>query len=261
MLRFSANLSTLFQQLPFRERFAAAAEAGFKAVETWFPYEIPAGELSAILRDNGLACVGINSPAGDVANGDWGLALDTSRRPQFEQSVDTAMRYAEAIDCPNVHVMAGNRVAGVSEEQSMADYSASIALACDIARRHGRQVMVEALNVIDRPAYFLNRQDQALALIESLQVDNLGVMLDLFHVQRGEGNLVERMRKSLPHARHIQIADAPARHEPGTGEINFGFVFAELERLGYQGWIGCEYLPAGDTVAGLGWMHAVTSQR
>ncbi|MDO9406488.1 MAG: TIM barrel protein [Polaromonas sp.] len=255
MLRFSANLSTLFQQLPLRERFSAAAAAGFEAVEVWFPYEIPASELAALLKDHGLVCVGINSPPGDVSQGDWGLALDRSRQNLFDDSVAQAMAYAEAIDCPNVHVMAGNRVAGVSEAQALQDYSASIERACAIARRHGRRVMVEPLNAVDRPTYFLTRQQQAIDLIDALQQDNLGLMLDLFHLQRGEGNLVERMRRSLPYAAHVQIADVPGRHEPGTGEINFPFVFAELERLGYDGWIGCEYLPAGDTVDGLGWLQ------
>jgi hydroxypyruvate isomerase len=254
MLRFSANLSTLFQELPLRERFAAAADAGFEAVEIWFPYEMPAAEMAATLRRHGLICVGINSPAGDVARGDWGLALDPARRGEFLQSVEQAMAYAQAIDCPQVHVMAGNISQGLGAAEASLLYQDNIARACDIARRHGRSVMLEPLNAIDRPAYFLTRQDQALEVVEALARPNLGLMLDLFHLQRGEGNLVERMRKSLPHALHVQVADVPGRHEPGSGEINFMFVFAELERLGYDGWIGCEYLPLASTLEGLGWM-------
>lgn len=260
MHRFSANLSTLFQHLPVRERFCAAAEAGFEAVEIWFPYEIPAYEMCDLLQTHGLQCVGINSPAGDVAAGDWGLALDPRHRGAFAQSVTQAMVYAEAISCPNVHVMAGNRLAGTSDSDAWRLYRSNIATACDIARTFGRQVMVEPLNAVDRPQYFLSRQDQAIALIEELQQENLGLMLDVFHLQRGEGNLMERMRKSLPYAVHVQIADVPGRHEPGTGEIRFDFVFAELRRLGYTGWIGCEYLPRADTVAGLGWMDAYAAR-
>jgi hydroxypyruvate isomerase len=256
LLRFSANLSTLFQDLPLRERFGAAAHAGFKAVEIWFPYEMPAEEMAATLRRHRLACVGINSPAGDVSRGDWGLALDPARRGEFLRTVEQAMAYAQAIDCPQVHVMAGNVAPGMGAAEASLLYRDNIARACDIARRHGRGVMVEPLNAIDRPIYFLTRQDQALDLIGALARPNLGLMLDLFHLQRGEGNLVERMRKSLPHARHVQIADVPGRHEPGSGEINFAFVFSELERLGYEGWIGCEYLPLGATVDGLRWMKA-----
>ena len=196
-----------------------------------------------------------------MAEGDWGLALDPDRRNAFADSVTQAMRYAEAIGCPCVHVMAGNRVPGQSDAQAWQLYAGNIAAACVIARGFGRQVLVEPLNAVDRPQYFLSRQDQAIALIDELQQDNLGLMLDLFHLQRGEGNLIERLRKSLPYAFHVQIADVPGRHEPGTGEIRFDFVFAELERLGYTGWIGCEYLPLADTAAGLGWRDAYADRR
>ena len=259
MLRFSANLSTMFQELPLIERFAAAAAAGFKAVELWFPYEIPAEHLANELKTNSLVCVGINSPPGDTAKGDWGVAVDPARRGEFTEGVEQAMAYAQAIDCA-VHVMAGIPAQRLQAAEAWQIYQDNIAAACATAKRYGRQVLVEPLNAIDRPTYLLSRQSQAIELIEALGRDNLRIMLDLFHVQRGEGNLTERMRKSLPYAGHVQIADVPGRHEPGTGEINYAFMFAELERLGYAGWIGCEYFPRASTVEGLGWMARATNR-
>ena len=257
MPNFSANLSMLYLDLDFLDRFEAAAKDGFKGVEFWFPYEETAHTVAAKLHEHDLTCVGINSPAGDIARGDWGLAVDPQRRGEFIDSVEQAMSYAQSIDCAKVHVMAGNRAEGLTDAEAWDLYKDNIARACDIARRHGRRVMVEPLNAVDRPGYYLSRQDQAIELVQSLQQGNLGIMLDLFHLQRGEGNLVERMRKSLPFAEHVQIADVPGRHEPGTGEINFPFVFSELQRLGYDGWIGCEYAPQDSTRDGLVWMRAI----
>jgi hydroxypyruvate isomerase len=254
MLKFSANLSTLFQDRPLLERLSAARAARFEAVEMWFPYEIPAATLHAALRDSGLEMIGINSAPGDVGAGDWGLAADPRRRSAFRDSVHEAVEYARAIGCPNVHVMAGIVDAAVGRDAAWDAYQANIDEACEIAAQHRVTVMIEPLNAVDRPAYLLNRQQQAIGLIETLQRPNLKIMLDLFHLQRGEGNLIERMRASLPYAAHVQLADVPGRHEPGTGEINFAKVFAELQAANWQGWVGCEYLPAAGTEAGLGWM-------
>lgn len=255
MTRYSANLSTLFQDLPLRERFAAAAQAGFAAVEMWFPYEIPSNEMAAQLQKHALRCVGINSPAGDVSAGDWGLATDPDGVDAFCASVDQAMRYARDIDCPNVHVMAGIVPAHLSRAVAWALYETNIARACDIAQDYGRRVLIEPLNAVDRPTYLLNTQQQALHLVQTLQRDNLSIMLDLFHLQRGEGNLIEGMLRSLAHAAHVQIADVPGRHEPGTGEINFRNVFAAVAQADYKGWVGCEYLPLNSTQEGLSWMR------
>ncbi len=254
MLRFSANLSTLFGELPLIERPAAAARAGFEAVEVWFPYEVPACDFRNALTASGVTCVGINTPPGDTQRGDWGLAADPSRREAFLRSVDAAMTYADTIGCPNVHVMAGAPPAGLPRAAAWKVYCENIAAACAIAKLHGRQVLVEPLNAIDRPTYLLSRQAEAIELIDSLGCDNLRIMLDLYHLQRGEGNLIERMRASLPYSGHVQFADVPGRHEPGTGEINFPAVFAELERLQYQGWVGCEYFPRTTTLESFGWM-------
>lgn len=257
MLKFSANLSTLFQEHALLDRVTAAAAAGFKGVEIWFPYEVPAHALRERLDAYGLQCVMINTVPGDTARGDWGLAVDVRRRSEFIASVQQALDYAQAIGCTRVHVMSG----AVPQDRSLADAEAafahSIADACDMAREVGITVMIEPLNHIDRPTFYLTRQAQAIALVRELARDNLGIMLDLFHLQRGEGNLIERMLQSLPYAAHVQFADVPGRHEPGTGEIHFPRVFAALVQANWSGWVGCEYFPVGTTAASLGWMHAL----
>ncbi|CAB3753679.1 hydroxypyruvate isomerase family protein [Paraburkholderia humisilvae] len=254
MLKFSANLSTLFQDRPLAERIAAARAAGFGAVEMWFPYDVPPDQLRATLHEHGLPMIGINSAPGNVGAGDWGLAADPRRRGAFVDSLHEAFEYARMIGCPNVHVMAGIVDSSISHAAAWDTYEANIDEACRIAAHHALTVMIEPLNAVDRPAYLLTRQRQAIALIEKLKRPNLKIMLDLFHVQRGEGNLIERMLASLPHAAHVQIADVPGRHEPGTGEINFRKVFDTLQAAGWNGWVGAEYFPLGGTEAGLGWM-------
>lgn len=254
MPRFSANLSTLFQDRPLAQRFAAAAQAGFDAVELWFPYDdMPAAAMREHLEVNGLHCVGINSSAGDVTAGDWGLASDPARRNLFDASVVQAFDYAREIGCPNVHVMAGLHVDPHSPERSWEAYLDGLGTACDLARDAGLTVMIEPLNAVDRPLYILQTQARALEAIRVLDRPNLKVMLDIFHLQRGEGNLIDRMTRSLPYAAHIQIADNPGRHEPGTGEINFATVFGAIQASGYLGYIGCEYFPSGRTEESFTW--------
>jgi hydroxypyruvate isomerase len=255
MLKFSANISTLFQELPLLYRIAAAADAGFKAVELWFPYEIPAAEFRDALNHHDLEIVAMNSAPGIIDRGDWGLAADPARRLEFIESAHQAVEYAHDVGCPGVHMMAGCVPPALGRERAWDVYQANINEACGIAARLSRTVMVEPLNAVDRPTYLLNRQQQAISLIETLKQPNLKILLDLFHVQRGEGNLIERMRLSLPHAGHVQIADVPGRHEPGTGEINFPEVYKAMREAGWNGWIGCEYLPLDTTKAGLGWMR------
>ncbi len=256
MLRFSANLSTLFQELPLAARFEAAARAGFDAVEMWFPYEIPAPQMRALLEAHGQRCVGINTLAGDARRGDWGLAADPARRDAFDASVEQAFNYAQAIGCPNVHVLAGQIEPGAPFQPAWDHYLHCLGAAADRAAARNLTVIIEPLNRLDRPRYLLNTQAQALEALAVLNRANLKIMLDLYHVQRGEGNLIERLRVSLPHAAHVQIADNPGRHEPGTGEIRFDSVFAEIASSGYAGWIGCEYLPSGPTVESFGWLEA-----
>ncbi|MDQ7979811.1 TIM barrel protein [Paraburkholderia sp. SARCC-3016] len=254
MFKFSANLSTLFQDRPLAERIAAARASGFHAVEMWFPYDVPPARLRDTLLAHGLPMIGINTAPGNVNAGDWGLAADPRRRSAFIESLHEAFEYAQVIGCPNVHVMAGIVDASLSHEAAWDAYRANIDEACGMAARHALTVMIEPLNSVDRPTYLLTKQQQAIALIETLKRPNLKIMLDLFHVQRGEGNLIERMLASLPYAAHIQIADVPGRHEPGTGEINYPKVFEALQSAGWSGWIGAEYFPADGTQAGLGWM-------
>jgi hydroxypyruvate isomerase len=256
MFKFSANLSTLFQDRPLADRIAAARTAGFSAVEMWFPYNVPPAQLRDTLREHGVPMIGINTEAGNVNAGDWGLAADPGRRGAFIESLHEAFEYAQVIGCPNVHVMAGMVDASASHAVAWDTYQANIDEACRIAAQYALTVMIEPLNAVDRPAYLLTRQQQAIALIDTLKRPNLKIMLDLFHVQRGEGNLIERMLTSLPYAAHVQIADVPGRHEPGTGEINFAKVFEALQKAGWTGWIGAEYFPAGATEAGLGWMKS-----
>lgn len=255
MLRFSANLSTLFQELPLLERLPAARAAGFDAIEVWFPYEVDSTHFAQALKANDLICVGINSPAGNSSEGDWGLATEPDRVADFECSVHEAMTYAQAIDCPNVHVMAGQPPAHIDMALAWNTYRSNLRRAIGISDHYGRRVMIEPLNALDRPRYLLQRQEQAIAIIDELGHDRIGLMLDLFHLQRGEGNLIERMRRSLPYATHVQIADVPGRHEPGTGEIRFEKVFEELAAT-WPGWIGCEYIPRTETLSSLSWMKA-----
>ncbi|MDR5832328.1 TIM barrel protein [Caballeronia sp. LP006] len=254
MLNFSANLSTLFQELPLASRFAAATHAGFNAVEVWFPYELASKEVAILLAEHRLQCVGINSPAGDVTAGDWGLAADPGKFEEFKTSAEQAIGYAREIGCSNVHIMAGLLAPQADRTVAWENYLQCIDFACLLAAQASITVMIEPLNSIDRPRYLLNTQAQALEAIETLGKTNLRVMLDLFHLQRGEGNLIERMKRSLPFAAHVQIADNPGRHEPGTGEVNFEAVFKALQDANYAGYIGCEYLPLRTSEESFEWM-------
>jgi hydroxypyruvate isomerase len=259
MHRFSANLSIMFTEVPFIERFALAAKHGFKAVECWFPYEHSKDELAVQLKNNGLKLIGMNSAPGNTTKGDWGLAVDPARRDAFLASIDQAIDYASTLDCGSIHVMAGMMPEGRSEADGKALYIENIGIAADRAKRAGKTVLIEPLNPIDRPGYFLSRQSQAASIIEILKRDNVKIMYDLYHAQMTEGNLVATLKKNIAKIGHIQIADVPGRNEPGTGEINFAFVMQAITDIGYAGWIGCEYKPKTETVAGLSWRNAYLS--
>lgn len=265
-MKFAANLSTLFAELPLLARIEAAASFGFKGVEIWFPYEISPQILRAELEHHDMQCVSMNTQPGNVDLGDWGLAVDAARRTEFLESVEIAADYAAAIGCPRFHVMSGPVPPGKTQEESWEVFARNIDDACTLAARRNLTLMIEPLNKIDRPTFLLTRQSQARALIEQLGRSNLKIMLDVFHLQRGEGNLIERLRHSLPYAAHVQIADVPGRHEPGTGEINFDKVLEALEHLGWEGWIGCEYFPSNSTASSFTWLtgrvtsHAVASR-
>lgn len=255
MLRLSANLSLLFTELPFLDRFAAARAHGFNAVEFWFPYDWPASVVAQCLQDNGLACAGINSSAGEAA--DWGLAADPARGALFRASVQQAFDYASALNCPAVHVMAGLTGQAAPDPLGHTTYRDNLAYATELAARHGKTVLIEPLNPIDRPGYLLWRQQQARELIDQLGLPNLRVMFDLYHAQMTEGRLLDNLYAHGARIGHIQIADVPGRHEPGTGEVHWPAVLAAIEASGYAGWIGCEYKPKADTGAGLSWRESL----
>jgi hydroxypyruvate isomerase len=254
MPKFAANLSMLFTELPFLDRFAAAAAAGFEGVEFLFPYEHPPEALVAALRTNGLVNVLFNLPPGDWAAGDRGLASIPGREPEFRASVATALRYAEALGTPRLHVMAGVLDDPGQRAARRATYVANLRHAADEAARRGVALTIEPINPRDMPGYYLNTQADAHALREEVGAPNLAVQMDLYHAQIVEGDLATKLRRYLPHIGHIQIAGVPDRHEPDDGELDYGFLLRRLDELGYAGWVGCEYRPAHGTAEGLGWI-------
>ncbi|MEJ8840448.1 hydroxypyruvate isomerase [Ramlibacter sp. AN1133] len=254
MPRFAANLSMLFTELPFLDRFAAARSAGFRAVEYLFPYEFPKEEVAARLRGEGLKQVLHNLPAGDWAAGERGIACHPNRVDEFRAGVDRAILYANALDCGQLNCLAGKLPAGVTREQAQATLVANLHHAAGRLREAGIRLLVEPINSYDIPGFFLTRTEQAIALIEEVASDNLFVQYDIYHAQRMEGELAATLQRHLPRIGHIQLADNPGRNEPGTGEINFAWLLRHLDALGWKGYIGCEYRPRTTTLEGLGWM-------
>jgi hydroxypyruvate isomerase len=260
MTRFSANLTFLFTELSFADRFEAAANAGFRAVEFAFAYDYPPREIAARLKGNDLAQVLINAPPGDYARGDRGLAAMPGREQEFAASFVTALRYAQALSCPRVHVMAGLVADGADAERrarQRATFVRNLAAAAREAEGEGVEVTIEPINPRDVPGYFLNTQAEAHAIREEVGAPNLRVQMDCYHAQIVEGDLSEKLKRWLPHIGHVQIAGVPGRHEPDAGEINYAHLFGLLDELGYSGWVGCEYRPRAGTVAGLGWMKTL----
>ena len=253
MLRFCANLGFLFPELPFLDRFAAASRAGFAGVEFASPYEYPAAELRTLLRDNGLTQVLINSPAGNRAAGERGFACLPGRETQYRDSVMQALDHAAALDCRLVHVMAGVPPADLPYDTALALYAANLAWAAERAVAAGVRLVIEPLNPRDAPGYLLRTQEQGAAIVAAIGRDRLGLQFDLYHCQTAQGDVTTRLAALMPVIGHMQLADVPGRHEPGTGEIGWEFVFRRIDELGYAGWIGCEYAPLGDTVEGLAW--------
>ena len=255
MPKFAANLTMLFTELPFLDRFAAARSAGFDAVEYLFPYDYPKEELAARLRANRLKQVLHNLPAGDWNAGERGIACHPDRAEEFRAGVARAIAYAHALDCLQLNCLAGKVPAGVSTELAQRTLVGNLRFAAGELRQAGIRLLVEPINTFDIPGFFLTRSDQALALIEEVGSDNLFLQFDLYHAQRMEGELAGTLSRHLDRIAHIQLADNPGRNEPGTGEINYPFLFRHLEALGYKGYIGCEYKPKTTTVEGLGWMQ------
>lgn len=271
-LRFAANLSWLYTDLPFLDRFAAAARDGFTGVECLFPHEHPLPEIQARLRDLGLSLVLFNAEPGDWAAGERGLACLDGREDDFRRSTVAALARACALDCPRVHIMAGVPEAvatGTALAQAWERCAERLAWAAEQARAHGRTLTIEPINPRDMPGYLLSRQDQAHALVQRIGSPHLRVQMDLYHCQIAEGDVTMRLRQWLPTGQvaHLQIAGVPDRSEPDQGELDHAWLFDELRRLGWQGWIGCEYrpratprpdAPGAATTQGLGWMRPST---
>ena len=257
MLRFAANLSMLYPQLEFLDRFAAAARDGFKGVEYLFPYAFDAGTLARRLADHGLQQVLFNAPPGDWDAGERGLACLPGRQEEFRQGVLRALDYAQVLRSPRVHVMAGIAPAGASRETVRATYTDNLTWAAQQALPHGVQILIEPINLRDMPGYFLNRQDDAHAVVADVGATNLKVQMDLYHLQIVEGDVSMKLRRYLSagNVGHLQIAGVPQRNEPDVGELNHDYLFDLIEELGFDGWIGCEYRPKADTSAGMDWLR------
>ena len=254
MPRLAANVSLLFAELPFLERFAAARRAGFRFVEYQFPYPFgSAGEVAAAARGAGVEVVLHNLPAGDAANGDRGLAALPSRRAEFREGVERAIEYARAVGCVRMNCLAGVPPPGVPRARALDTLTDNIAHAAGRLASAGMDLMVEPINPRSVPGFLLNTSADALAAIDASGAANAYLQYDLFHMQIVEGDLARSIERLLPRIGHMQLADVPGRHEPGTGEINFPWLLAEIDRLGYDGWIGCEYNPRHGTLEGLGW--------
>lgn len=264
MLRFCANVSTLFTDRPLLQRFAAARAAGFTAVEIQFPYAEPAEAIAQALKDNGLSLQLMNLPAGDWAAGERGMASHPEREAEFREGVALGIKYARALGAPRLHCLAGLQRAGVGAAQARETFVNNLRFAAAAFAAEGRTLMVEPINTFDVPGYALSTVDDAIALIETVGAPNLKLQYDLYHQQRMRGELIATLSKQLPHIGHIQIADNPGRGEPGTGEIAWARVFAAIEASGYTGWVGLEYFPLDKaprgTEAGLGWLHALGHQ-
>jgi hydroxypyruvate isomerase len=265
MPRFAANLSMLYNEHEFLDRFAAAAQDGFQAVEYLFPYAFEAQELKQRLHNNGLQQVLFNAPPGDWEAGERGLACLPGREREFQEGFHKALAYAEALDCPRIHVMAGLKPTGIDMATLEKTYIQNIAWAASQAQKSGRDVLIEPINTRDMPGFFLNYQEQAHHIVQHIGASNVKVQMDLYHCQIMEGDLAAKIRHYLPTGRvgHFQIAGVPMRHEPDLGELNHPYLFGVIDEVsaacGWDGWIGCEYRPARGAVPngthdGLAWL-------
>ena len=256
MLRFAANLSMMYTEHPFLERFAAAAQDGFDAVEFLFPYEHEARDIASRLREHGLTQALFNLPPGDFSRGERGIAALPGREAEFAAGVDQALAYAQATGCVRLHAMAGLASVDADRAAMRATYVANLRLAARRLAPHGITLLIEPINLRDIPGYYLNHQQVAHDIVAEVGEPNLKVQMDLYHAQIVEGDLVRRIERFLPGVGHFQIAGVPERHEPDIGEVNYAYVFERLEALGWDGFIGCEYRPRAGTSAGLGWLKA-----
>lgn len=258
MPRFAANLSMLFNEVDFLDRFAAAKAAGFEAVEFLFPYDYKPEELASRLKDNGLTQALFNMPPGDWANGERGTASLPGREAEFREGVDKALTYAKALGCKQVHAMAGIPSADAPKAKARQIFLDNLTYARDRLAPEGVTILLEPINQRDMPGFHLSYQEEAAEIIESLG-EGVGLQFDVYHCQIMQGDIEKRLRALKPIIRHVQIAGVPDRHEPDAGEVNYPHVFRVLDEIGYDGWVGCEYRPAGRTEDGLGWMKTLTA--
>ncbi len=260
MPRFAANLSMLFTEHPFLDRFERAARAGFGAVEFLFPYAHTPGEVAARLKGNRLQCALHNLPAGDWDAGERGIACLPDRVDEFRAGVAKAIEYATALGAPQLNCLAGKAPLGADEKMLRQTFVANLKFAAAELKKANLKLLIEPINTYDIPGFFLNRTAQAIAIMDEVGSDNMFLQYDVYHAQRTEGELAATIEKHLARIAHVQIADNPGRHEPGTGEINYPFLFAHLARIGYRGFVGCEYKPAHGTEAGLGRLEQARRQ-
>ena len=257
MPKFAANLTMLYNEFDFLDRFAAAAKDGFKGVEYLFPYPYPKEQLAEKLRQNGLVQVLHNLPAGDWAKGERGIACLPGRSAEFQDGVGTAIDYAKALGCKQINCLAGIAPANASADAVRRCFVDNLRFAAKALANAGIRLLIEPINRFDIPGFHLCGVGMARDIIAEIGSDNLFIQYDLYHQQRSEGELIGNLQRHLAQIKHIQLADNPGRNEPGTGEINYPYVFAEIDRAGYDGWIGCEYKPRGKTSEGLGWITAL----
>jgi hydroxypyruvate isomerase len=257
MPKFAANLTMLFTEHAFLDRFDHAAKAGFKAVEFLFPYAFHPGDIKRRLDANGLALVLHNLPAGNWDAGERGIACHPDRVNEFREGVETAIGHAGALGVRQLNCLVGKAPAGVADDVLRRTVVDNLRYAADALKKAGLRLLIEPINTHDIPGFYLNRTVQAADLLAEVGADNAFIQYDIYHAQRMEGELAATIEKYLPRIGHIQLADNPGRNEPGTGEIHYPFLFAHLDRIGYQGWIGCEYKPATTTEAGLGWRQSL----
>jgi hydroxypyruvate isomerase len=256
MPRFAANLSFLFTELPLPERFGAAAAVGFKGAELLFPYDLDAVDIAKAFRDCGIEPVLFNTPPGDWEAGERGLAALPGAEERFRQSLEVAIHYARAVGNGRLHMMAGIPPEGAAPADCDAVFVENLRLAANLAAPHGITVLIEPINPIDIPGYFLTRQDHAMRLLDAAGRDNTALQMDFYHCARVEGDPGNCFRRNFPHIGHIQIASVPERNEPDTGDLDYRPLFTLIDEMDYRGWVSCEYRPRGGTLEGLGWARA-----
>jgi hydroxypyruvate isomerase len=259
MPKFAANLSMMFNEVPFLDRFAAAADAGFKAVEYLFPYEHAPETIAKKLDENHLENVLFNMPPGNWTAGDRGTASIPGREIEFRESVAKALSYAKVLGVRRVHAMAGIRPADADPAHCRATLIENLKYAAGELAAHGITLLLEAINTRDMPGFFISTQADSFAVCSAVNVPNIKMHMDCYHMQVMEGDLATKLRRYARYCGHVQVASAPDRHEPDTGEVRYEYIFRVLDEIGYDGWVGCEYRPANKTLDGLGWFRRLTA--